>query len=57
MRDLLTKKCLRGESLAGSYLQKKFQWMDCNWRMLHSNGRLAGSESDQAGSTSKVQME
>ena len=51
MRDLPTKKMIVRESLAVNYLQKHFQWLECDLMTSHWTGRFAGSDSDQAGKT------
>ena len=55
MRDLPTKTKMNAwESLALNYLQKQFQRLYCDWMTSRSTSRLAGSDLDQAGNTSKV---
>ena len=42
------------ESLAGNYIRKKFQQLECNWMASRSIRRLAESESDYTGNASTV---
>ena len=57
MRYLLTKKRNARESLAGNYLWKKFQRLECDWMTSRSTRMLAGSDSDYAGTESEVRTE
>ena len=42
------------ESLAGNYLRKQFERLECGCIMSRSTSRLAGSESVYVGNASKV---
>ena len=57
MRYLLTKKINARESLAGNYLRKQFQPIECDWMKLRSTGRLEDSDFDQAGNKSEIRTE
>ena len=54
MRYLFTKKKNVRESLAGNYLRKQFQRLECGWMTSRSTRRLVGSDSDYVGNASEV---
>ena len=45
------------ESLAGNYLRKLFQCMECEWMESCSTGRLKRSELEHPGNAPKVRTE
>ena len=45
------------ESLAGNYIRKKFQQLECNWMASRSAKILVGSDLDYTGNASKVRTE
>ena len=45
------------ERLAGNYIQKQFQHMECDWITEHSTGRLVGSDFDYALNVSKLRKQ
>ena len=45
---------MRGRVWWGKYLRKRFQRLQCDWMKSHLTRKLAGSDSDYAGSVSEV---
>ena len=57
MRYIPTKKTIAKESLAGNYIQKQFQRLECDWMISCSTRRLLRSDLDYAGNASEVHTE